>query len=144
MNGPRRPLRITIGLPQSSQSMSVVIGPVLAGALPSAPIAEPPVSLSIISCERAAPSLSSGTSASTCANASPSSFFIIFVERHFGNVLHPRNGPRLLSRSSIGLPHFSHATDVLIGLGFGGSGLPSLSRLMIVEQLGSPFSFFTE
>src|SRR5688572_27758007 len=100
--------------------------------------------LLIISCALAVPSFSSGISASTCLRSAPSNFFIIFVERHFGNDLHPRNGPRLLSRSSMSLPHFSHFTVVLMGGGLGGSGLPSLSRLMIVAQLGSPFSFLTE
>src|SRR4051794_27827018 len=100
--------------------------------------------LASISCDLAAPSFSSGTSASTCFTSSGASFFIPFSALHLGNDEHPRNGPRFESRSSIGLPHFSHLIVVGIGLGFGGSGLPSLSRLMIVAQLGSPFSFFTE
>src|SRR5205085_11109240 len=99
--------------------------------------------LAIISCDFCAPSFSSGMSFSTCARSAPASFFIIFVLRHLGNDEHPRNGPRLLSRRIIGLPHLSHATVVSI-LIFGGSGLPSLSKLMIVAQLGSPFSFLTE
>src|SRR4051794_37987929 len=129
-----------MGLPHSSQSMSVVIGPV--APLP-ADAGFAPMILATISRAFSAPSFSSGTSASTCLRSAPSSFFIIFVDRHFGNVLHPRNGPRFESRRSIGLPHLSHLTVVSIGLGLGGSGLPSLSRLMIVEQLGSPFSFLT-
>src|SRR5439155_8116952 len=99
--------------------------------------------LAIIAAFLAAPSFRCGMSASTCARSAPSSFFIIFVLRHFGKLEQPRNGPRLLSRRIIGLPHLSHFTVVSI-LTFGGWGLPSLSRLMIVEQLGSPFSFFTE
>src|SRR4029077_16247048 len=99
--------------------------------------------LAIISAFFAAPSFSSGTSFSTCAKSAPSSFFIIFVLRHFGKLEQPRNGPRLLARRIILLPHFSQATVVSI-LILGGSGLPSLSRLMMVEQLGSPFSFLTE
>src|SRR5687767_10169718 len=114
-----------IGLPQSSQSMSVVTFAGLVGALAGIL----PVIFAAISAALPASSSSSGSSASTCFRSSPTSFFIIFVDRHFGNVLQPRNGPRLLPRSSIGLPHFSHATVVLIGGGFGGSGLPSLSRL---------------
>src|SRR5688500_12289372 len=103
-----------------------------------------PMIFATSACALAAPSLSSGTSASTCARSGPESFFIIFVERHFGNVLHPRNGPRLLSRRSIGLPHFSQATVVLIGGALGGIGLPCLSRLMIVEHVGSPASVLIE
>src|SRR5687767_12789508 len=129
-----------IGLPHSSQSMSVVTfcGMVAAAA------GLAPMILATSSRALSAPSFSSGTSASTCARSGPVSFFIIFVLRHFGNVLHPRNGPRLLSRRSIGLPHFSQATVVLIGGALGGIGLPCLSRLMIVAQLGSPASFLTE
>src|SRR2546421_8565633 len=128
---------MTMGLPHSSQSMSVVIGPTLPllGAAGFAPMI-----LAIISALLAAPSWSSGMSFSTCARSAPSSFFIIFVLRHLGKLEHPRNGPRLLSRRIIGLPHLSHATVVSI-LTFGGNGLPRLSRLIIVVQLGSPFSF---
>src|SRR5687768_2435830 len=129
-----------IGLPHSSQSMSVVTFCGVVGA--AAGLA--PMILATSSWALAAPSFSSGTSASTCARSGPVSFFIILVERHFGNVLHPRNGPRLLSRRSIGLPHFSQATVVLIGGALGGSGRPSLSRLMIVLQTGSPCSSFSE
>src|SRR6266566_623380 len=132
---------MTIGLPHSSQSMSV--GVPLIG-LARAAVGFSPSTLAINSCERAPASFNSGTRASTCFNSSPTSFFIILVERHLGKVEQPRNGPRLLSRKSIGLPHFSHGIVVLIGLGLGGSGLPSLSRLMMVEQLGSPFSFLIE
>src|SRR5437762_10631028 len=128
-----------IGLPHSSQSMSVVMDegltPILAGFSPR------------IFATRAAlfcaPSFNSGMSFSTCARSAPSSFFIIFVLRHLGNDEHPRNGPRLLSRRIIGLPHLSHTTVVSI-FTLGGSGLPCLSRLMIVLQLGSPFSFLIE
>src|SRR5947199_4818869 len=128
-----------IGLPHSSQSMSVamVVGraATLAGFSPRI--------LAIISRLFCAPSFSSGMSFSTCARSAPVSFFIIFVFRHLGNDEHPRNGPRLLSRRIIGLPHLSHTTVVSI-LILGGSGLPCLSRLMIVLQLGSPFSFLIE
>src|SRR2546430_5049578 len=99
--------------------------------------------LATISALRAAPSFNNGSSFSTCARSAPSSFFIIFVLRHLGKLEHPRNGPRLLSRRIIGLPHLSHATVVSI-LTFGGNGLPCLSRLIIVVQLGSPFSFLIE
>src|SRR3954463_10731625 len=97
----------------------------------------------IIAALFSAPSFKSGIRASTCARSGPLSFFIIFVLRHFGKLEQPRNGPRLLSRRIIELPHLSHATVVSI-LTFGGIGLPCLSRLMIVLQLGSPASFFTE
>src|SRR5215213_10030570 len=130
-----------MGLPHSSQSMSVVIGPV--APLP-ADAGLAPMILATSSRAFSAPSFSSGTSASTCLRSAPSSFFIIFVLRHLGNELQPRNGPRLLSRRSIGLPHFSHFTVVLIGGALGGSGLPSLSRLMIVAHEGSPASFLIE
>src|SRR4051794_5945645 len=128
---------MTMGLPQSSQSMSVAMLPLGLGIA-----ASPPVILAIISADFSAPSFRSGTSASICACCSGVSLLAIFVLRHLGKVLQPRNGPRLLSRSSMGLPHFSQGIDVLIGFGFGGSGLPSLSRLMMTEQLGSPASFF--
>src|SRR5688500_9227508 len=130
-----------MGLPHSSQSMSVVMGPV--APLPAA-AGFTPMIFATSSRALSAPSLSSGTSASTCLRSAPSSFFIIFVLRHFGNVLHPRNGPRLLSRRSIGLPHFSQATVVLIGGALGGIGVPCLARLMIVAQLGSPASVLIE
>ena len=129
-----------MGLPHSSQSMSVAIGPVGLGAAPLPPA---PTIFAISSCERAPSSFSIGISASTCARSAPTSFFIIFVDRHFGNDEHPRNGPRLLSRSSIALPHFSHGTVVSIFV-FGGSGRPSLSRLMIVSQALLPFSSLIE
>src|SRR5688572_22384612 len=129
-----------MGLPHSSQSISVVtFCGIVAAAAGLAPMI-----LATISCALAAPSLSSGTSASTCLRSAPVSFFIIRVERHFGNVPHPRNGPRLESRRSIGLPHFSQATVVLIGGALGGSGLPCLSRLMIVAHVGSPASVLIE
>src|SRR3954447_14943975 len=132
---------MTMGLPHSSQSMSVVMGPVRTAEPAAAGFS--PMILAIISAFLAAPSLSSGMSFSICARSAPSSFFIIFVLRHFGKLEQPRNGPRLLSRRIIGLPHLSHFTVVSI-FTLGGWGLPSLSRLMIVEQLGSPFSFLTE
>src|SRR5688572_5171369 len=121
--------------------MSVVMGPERAAAAAAAGLA--PMILAIISAFLAAPSLSSGMSASTCARSAPVSFFIIFVLRHLGKLEQPRNGPRLESRRIIGLPHLSQATVVSI-LIFGGWGLPCLSRLMMVEQLGSPFPFLTE
>src|SRR3954468_3753288 len=130
-----------IGFPHSSQSMSVGID-FSATALDAAAGFSPRI-FATISRDFSAPSFNSGSSASTCLRSAPSSFFIIFVDRHFGKLEQPRNGPRLLSRRIIGLPHLSHAT-VVSSLIFGGSGLPSLSRLMIVAQLGSPFSFFTE
>src|SRR5690606_16933382 len=136
-NLPRRPVRMIIGLPHSSQSMSVAM--FLTSAAGGRPLSAR--IFAAISCALADASLSSGSNASTCLAASPSSFLTILVERHLGKLEQPRNGPRLESRSSIGLPHFSHGTLVSIGLGLGGSGLPSLSRLMIVEQAGSPFSF---
>src|SRR4051794_31028986 len=130
-----------MGLPHSSQSMSVVIGP---DRPPCAgPAGFSPRIFATMSFDLAPSSFSSGISASTCFRSAPASFFIIFVDRHFGNDEQPRNGPRLLSRRIIGLPHFSQATVVLI-FTFGGCGLPSLSRLMIVVQAGSPFSFFSE
>src|SRR5688500_3319862 len=103
-----------------------------------------PVILAASACALADSSFNSGSSCSICLRLSPSSFFIIFVERHLGKLEHPRNGPRLLSRRSIGLPHFSQATVVLIGGALGGSGRPSWSRLMIVLQTGSPCSSFSE
>src|SRR5215213_1224743 len=138
-NFPRRPVRTIIGLPHSSQSISVAIFVGFAAALAGFS----PRIFATIAALFSAPSLSSGISASTCARSGPASFFIIFVLRHFGKLEHPRNGPRLLSRRIIGLPHLSHATVVWI-FTFGGCGLPSLSRLMMTLQLGSPFSFFTE
>src|SRR4051812_39511185 len=132
---------MTMGLPHSSQSMSVVIGPVRAAVAALAGFS--PRIFAIIAALLAAPSFSSGMSFSTCARSAPSSFFIIFVLRHFGKLLQPRNGPRLLSRRIIGLPHLSQLTVVSI-FTLGGWGFPCLSRLMIVVQLGSPFSFFTE
>src|SRR5207248_1075311 len=130
-----------IGLPHSSQSMSVGMLESF-WPLPAAAGFSPRI-LAIIAAFLAAPSLSSGINFSTCARSAPSSFFIIFVLRHLGKLEQPRNGPRLLSRRIIGLPHLSHTTVVTI-FTFGGSGLPCLSRLMIVLQLGSPFSFLTE
>src|SRR3954454_3671606 len=134
---------MTMGLPHSSQSMSVAMLLGWAWPLPAeAGIA--PVILAAISWALAAPSFRSGSSASTCLRSSPSSFLTILVLRHLGKLEQPRNGPRLASRRSIGLPHFSQLTVVLIGGGLGGRGLPSLSRLMIVLQEGSPASFLTE
>src|SRR5262245_14901251 len=111
--------------------MSVVTGPERPGC--AGPAGFSPRILATMSFDLAPSSLRSGMSASTCLRSAPVSFFIIFVERHFGNDEQPRNGPRLESRRIIGLPHLSHATVVLI-LTFGGCGLPSLSRLMIVVQ----------
>src|SRR4051794_39426987 len=112
------------------------------GLAPTAAGVSPRI-LATISALFCAPSFRSGMSFSTCARSAPSSFFIIFVLRHLGKLLQPRNGPRLLSRRIILLPHLSHATVVSI-LTFGGWGLPCLSRLMMTLQLGSPFSFLTE
>src|SRR5687768_14040554 len=95
-----------IGLPHSSQSMSVVV-PLIFLVAEAATGLSPRI-LAIISWLLAASSLSNGISASTCASSSPASFLAILVLRHLGKVLQPRNGPRLLSRRSIGLPHFSH------------------------------------
>src|SRR5256885_16912201 len=122
------------GLPHSSQSMSVGMD-FSATALDAAAGFSPRI-FATISLDFSAPSFSSGISASTCFRSAPSSFFIILVDRHLGNVEQPRNGPRLESRRIIGLPHFSQAT-VVLSLTFGGCGLPCLSRLMIVVQLGS-------
>src|SRR4051812_37327774 len=121
--------------------MSVVIGPVrVEGAAGFSPRI-----LAIISCHLAASSFNSGSSASTCCLSAPSSLDIFFMPRHLGKRLQPNQGPRLPPRRTIlPSPHFSQAIVVGIGLGLGGSGLPSLSRLMMVAQLGSPFSFFTE
>src|SRR5579864_503414 len=66
------------------------------------------------------------------------------MPRHLGKLAQPSHGPRLPSRSSRTPPSFSHLIVVGTGGVLGGSGLPSLSRLMIVEQEGSPFSFLTE
>src|SRR5688500_7293412 len=132
-----------IGLPHSSQSISVVIG--YFG--PAAVVVRLGFSARIfamMSALSAAPSFSSGVSASICFLSSGDSLVIAMRPRHFGYLLQPSHGPRLPSRKYSGEPQVLHAIDVVIGLGLGGSGLPSLSRLMIVEQLGSPFSFFTE
>src|SRR5688572_5170108 len=129
-----------MGLPQFSQSMSVVV-PLMGFVLAAAGFS--PRTLAAISAALEPSSLSSGTRASICLRSSPVSFFIIFVERHLGNDEQPRKGPRLLSRRIMALPHLSQATVVSI-LTLGGWGLPSLSRLMMVVQLGSPFSFLTE
>src|SRR5690348_18188490 len=105
-NFPRLPLRMTIGLPHSSQSMSVAT---LTCPLPLALVTGfSPVILAIISCDRAAPSFSSGTSASTCFFSSPSNFETLFIPRHFGKLAHPSHGPRLPSRSNSTPPSFSH------------------------------------
>src|SRR5271165_7045716 len=102
--------------------MSVVIGPFRAAAA-SKLATVPPRTLAAISFAFCPPSFRAGTSASTIFRSSPTSFFTWRVERHLGNVLQPRNGPRLLSRRIIGLPHFSHFTGVMI-LVLGGSGRP--------------------
>src|ERR1044071_4683555 len=131
---------MVMGLPHSSQSMSVTV-PLI--GLARAAVGFSPSTLAAISAALDPSSFKSGTSASICFSSSPASFFIIFVERHLGKLEQPRNGPRLESRKIIGLPHFSHGT-VVGTLTLGGWGLPSLSRLMMVVQLGSPFSFLTE
>src|SRR3954470_14415190 len=95
--------------------------------------------LAAISAALAPPSLRAGINVSTYSLTLPSSLATCLVARHFGNALQPRNGPRFESRRIIGLPHFSHGTVVWI-LTFGGWGLPSLSRLMMVSQAFLPFS----
>src|SRR5947209_3954301 len=132
---------MTMGLPHSSQSMSVAM---LCAPLPLLMTGFSPVILAIISAERWAPSLRRGTRASTCLRWSASSLLRPFMPRHLGKLAHPSHGPRLPSRRSSTPPSFSHLIVVGMGGGLGGSGLPSLSKLMIVEQEGSPFSFFSE
>src|ERR1700722_1026946 len=136
-NFPRRPVRMIIGLPHSSQSISVAIGPFVLTAGNA-----PPVSCETNFIALSPPSLSAGISASTIFRSSPVIFATCRVARHLGNALHPRNGPRLLSRRIIALPHFSHFTGVKT-FGLGGSGFPSLSRLMIVSHSRVPSSFLT-
>src|SRR5216110_2147899 len=123
-----------IGLPHSSQSMSVGIlcGTPLEGS------AAPPITLATSACASAALCFNAGTNDSTCFNSSPASFAIVLIPRHFGNVAQPSHGPRLPSRSTIAPPHFSHLIAVGIGLALGGSGFPSLSRLIIVLHSGYP------
>ena len=54
---------------------------------------------------------------------------------HFGYPVQARNGPRLPSRITIGLPHFSQMCSV----GFAVStGLPSASKFIFVWQPGKP------
>src|SRR5205823_3309707 len=89
-----------------------------------APAGISPVILAAIARALSAPSLSSGRRASTCLRSSPASFLTILVLRHLGKLEQPRNGPRLLSRRSMLLPHFSHLTVVWIGGALGGRGLP--------------------
>src|SRR6185437_11480097 len=133
---------MTMGLPHSSQSTSVGM---LWWPLPLALVTGfSPVILAIISALRAAPSLSRGTRASACFFWSGSSLERFFIPRHLGKLAQPSHGPRLPSRSRRTPPSFSHLMVVGIGGVLGGSGLPSLSRLMMVEQLGSPASFLTE
>src|SRR3954469_18674119 len=122
---------MVIGFPPSSQSMS---GTVPLMGLARAAAGFSPRTFAAISAALEPSSFSSGTRASICLRSSPVSFFIIFVERHFGKDEQPRKGPRLLSRRIMALPHFLHATVVLI-LPLGGWGLPCLSRLMMVVQL---------
>src|SRR5690349_171260 len=112
------------------------VGKCVGCGVPPAAAGISPVILAAIAAALPASSFSSGSSASTCFRSSPVSFFIIFVLRHLGKLEQPRNGPRFESRSSMSLPHFSHLTVVLIGGGLGGSGLPSLSRLMMTVQDG--------
>src|SRR5215207_1438794 len=129
-----------MGLPPSSQSMSVVIG--YFG--PAAVVVRLGFSARIfamMSALSAAPSFSSGVSASICFLSSGESLAIAMRPRHLGYLLQPSHGPRLPSRRYSGEPHVLHEIDVVIGFGFGGIGLPEVSRLIIVEQLGSPFSF---
>src|SRR5439155_24745121 len=118
-----------------------VIGPVL--ALLAAGLS--PMILATMAWDLAASSASKGTGASTCFFWSPSSLVMFFIPGHLGKREHPSHGPRLPPRRRrMPSPHLSHLMPVWMGLGLGGSGLPSLSRLMIVEQLGSPFSFLME
>src|SRR5687768_10154058 len=106
-----------IGLPHSSQSMSVGMfwGTPLAGS------AALPITLATSAAASAALCLSAGTSDSTCLSSSPASFDIVLIPRHLGNEAHPSHGPRLPSRSTIAPPHFSHLIPVGIGLALGGS-----------------------
>src|SRR5207253_6983573 len=122
------PVRMIIGLPHSSQSMSVGI---FAGT-PLLGRAALPITLATNACASAALCLSAGISDSTCLSSSPASLDMVLIPRHLGKLAHPSHGPRLPSRSTILPPHFSHLTAVGIGLAFGGSGLPALSRLIIV------------
>jgi hypothetical protein len=127
-----------IGLPHSSQSMSVVIVAGLDRRVGRV-FAEDLATISALFC---APSFSSGMSFSTCARSAPVSFFIIFVLRHFGK-LRTRGTARACCRvGSSGSALV--AGDVVSIFNLRGIGLPCLSRLMIVLQLGSPFSFLTE
>src|SRR5438270_9274933 len=121
-----------IGLPHSSQSISV--GMLVLPLTLAAAAGLSPTILAAISRAFSAPSWSNGKSFSTCWRFAPSSFLTILVLRHLGKLEQPRNGPRLLSRRSIGLPHFSQGTLVFTGGALGGRGFPSLSRLMMVEQ----------
>src|SRR5687768_16839621 len=120
--------------------MSVVIGPVGAAGMSWPNCA---LICAAIAAALAPPSFSAGISVSTYSRTLPSSLATCRVARHLGNELPPRNGPRLLSRRIIALPHFSQGTVVAIFV-FGGCGLPSLSRLMIVSQAFFPASSFTE
>src|SRR5438094_3981500 len=132
---------MTIGLPHSSQSMSVAIGPLdMATEVTAAGFS--PMIFAIRSCDFFASSARSGSSASTCLRSAPSSLAMLFIPRHLGNRLQPSHGPRFpVRKTSTPSPHLSHLMLVGIGLGLGGSGLPSLSRIMIVLHLVSPFSF---
>src|ERR1700761_5785778 len=97
---------MTIGLPHSSQSMSVGIGPTfpVLGADGLAPMI-----LATISCALADSSLSSGISASTCALSAPSSCLKLFIPRYLGKRLQPSHGPRLPPRRTrTPSPHLSH------------------------------------
>src|SRR4051794_2385448 len=126
---------MTIGLPHSSQSMSVGIGPVLAAALAATGFS--PRIFATMAFALAAPSLSSGTRASTCFSWSPSSLVMLFIPRHLGKFEHPSHGPRLPSRRRRWpVPHLSHWIVVSTGGALGGNILPSLSRLMIVLHSG--------
>src|SRR5262249_43547748 len=85
---PLRPLRTFIGAPHSGHvSLTATCGTAfLAGA-----------GMSVLSFSLS----SSGTG---------------LVPRHLGKALQPRNGPRKLLRTTMGAPHFSHATPVSTGV----------------------------
>src|SRR5438105_4315900 len=96
------------------------VGKLVGCGVPPAEAGISPVILAASAWALADSSFSSGSRASTCFRSSPVSFLTIFVLRHLGKVEQPRNGPRLLSRRSMSLPHFSHLTVVRMGGGLGG------------------------
>src|SRR3954464_4186147 len=103
-----------MGLPHSSQSMSVVIG--YFG--PAAVVVRLGLSariLAMMSALSAAPSLSSGVSASICFLSSGESLVIALRPRPFEFLLQPSHGPRLPSRRYSGEPQVLHEIVVVIG-----------------------------